>query len=259
MLKKRIFNLVAPIVCLLATVSMPLHVAAANCCQPVYAAPCEEECDPCRSSGGGAGWLANAATILIAAAAGAGAGAIVANNTSGSRGRTGPTGPTGPAGTGGTGATGATGAAGLGFSVAVVPVNPTLQGAGLVAGTPITSMDFTFTALAAISLPGAIQTFVTTPIGNTTLGTTLTGLIGSTATVTIGAGPFYNGIYEAGIIFPALLASLAGLVDVALTGLNGIPFPSTTFDNSGIVVTVGLPLPATDVFFSAQIEFPPHP
>ena len=126
------------------------------------------------------------------------------------------------------------------------------------AGVPVTSLEFTFTIDLAISLlGGSFQAYVTTPDGRTILGTTFNGLLGDTATVSIPSGPFYVGQYDVGIIAPAGVASLAGLISVTVTNINGSAV-SPDLNSAGIVVALLL-LSSADTFYNAQYPFPQVP
>ena len=242
---KGIFSVVTPLACMLSVAFAPVGVSADHynnynaqaCCAPV----CEEQ--PCCNNN--RGWFRDAAIFVGAAAVGAIAG-VAAGNASGKRGRTGSIGATGQ-----TGFPGFNGAPGLGFILAVVPPGQPN------AGAPVTSLVFTFETLAAISAAGgAFQAFVTTPDGRTFLGTTFTGLLGSTATVTIASGPFLAGNYIVGIIAPAGTISLAGLVTAEVSNINGVP-TSPPLDQVGIVVAAGVLTDET--FFDTVYPFPDVP
>lgn len=229
----KLFKKLIPTLCIaLTSFSMPAQAQVYGngddqCCEP---------CEPCETPCCSRGWFRDAAIFVGAAAVGAIAG-VIAGNSSGHRGRHGDPGLPGPAG--------------AGFSIATVPVGQ--PGAG----TPVTSLIFTFTTDAAISVDGgAFQAYVTTPDGRTILGTTFTGLLGSTATVTIPTGPFFAGVYEVGIIAPAGLTTLAGLVSAEVTNINGAAV-SPALDDAGIVVAATLLGDTT--FFNAGYPFPQVP
>lgn len=225
MLKKAIFNLFTPIVCLLTSAAIPFQLSAGTCCPPVC---CEE--DPCCED---RPWLRNAAMLVAALAAGAGGGAIVAATTDNN------------------GRRGDTGAAGAGFTISVVP--PGQPGAG----TPVTSLTFTFTTPVAISAGAGIVPYVTTPDGRTFTGAPFTGVLGSTSTVTIPTGPFYDGVYNVGVIIPAGTASLTGLVTVDLSSINGVATSPTLNDTGIVVAAVALAVDDTD--YNAGFPYPPIP
>lgn len=238
---KGIYSVATPLACILSTAFAPIGISAAQyndcnaCCQPV----CEEQ--PCCNNN--RGWFRDAAIFVGAAAVGAIAG-VAAGNSSSRRGRTGEAGPTGL--TGPQGPAGTAGTNGLGFTPAVVPPGQPD------AGAPVTSMTFTFTTLVAIGVLGPFQAYVTTPDGRTVLGTTFNGILGSTATVTIPTGPFFTGQYNVGIIAPAALLTLAGVVSATVTNINGNAV-SPALDDVGIVVAATLL--TTETFFNAQYPF----
>lgn len=246
MLKSTMLKIATPIACALSVAFAPLPAASycgTNSCQT-------DCCDPCQNQGNKRGWWKDAAIFVGSAAVGAIAGVAAANSNK-HRGRTGPIGPIGPQGI--PGIPGVPGTPGLGFTPAVVPPGqPT-------AGAPITSLVFTFTTTAALTLvafPG-IQAYVTTPEGRTILGTTFDGLINSTATVTIPSGPFFSGQYDVGIILPTGIVSLAGLVRVEITNINGAA-ASPALNDAGIVVAASL-ISTEPRFFNAQYPFPETP
>lgn len=229
MLKKMIFNVLTPFMCMLTSAATPFQLSAGTCCPPVC---CEEPC--CEDSCCGSPWLRNAAMLAAALAAGAGGGALVASTSN--RGRRGDTGP-----------------AGLGFTEAVVPPGQTA------AGAPVTSLAFTFTTTAPIvGAASTIIPYVTTPDGRTFTGAAFTGLVGSTSTVTIPTGPFFNGVYNVGVIAPIGTTTIAGLVTVDLSNINGNA-TAPTLDDAGITVPAsGVPL-TDDTEFNAGFPYPPIP
>lgn len=237
MFKDILFKAATPLVCALAIAFAPIGVSAAqyynysnnNCCATDCCDPCQQDpCCPKKSS-----WLGNAAIFAGAAAVGAIAGVVAAESNK-KRGRTGPQGEQG--------------IPGVGFTLAPVP--GTL--------TPITSLTFTFTTTIAISAAGTfVDAYVTTPDGRTFFGVNLDGgLPGNTITVNVPA-PAYIGQYNVGVIAPSGLATVAGLIDVQLTLINGIA-PGTPFDIAGILTAITVAT-ATDKFFNAQYPFPETP
>lgn len=241
MFKSTLFKMATPVVCALSMAFTSLSAA------PYYGNNCADDCcDPCQNK---RGWWKDAAIFVGSAAVGAIAG-VAAANANKSRGKRGEIGPQGPQGN--TGTTGTAGTPGIGFTPAVVPPGQPN------AGAPVTSLTFTFTTLAALTLvDGGIQAYVTTPDGRTILGTTFTGLLGSTATVTINTGPFYSGQYDPGIILPAALVSLAGLVSVEITNINGAA-TTGALDSAGIIAAATV-LSGSDKFFNVTYPFPETP
>ena len=189
MIKKTIFNVILPIICICATAFAPISAFAAqcqdNCNQQQCCDPCEDQCCNNRMN-----WATFGGAAAVGAIAGVVAGVVAANSNShrghqgdpGATGATGPTGATGAAGSGGggtgatgptgapgtpgapgTGSTGPTGATGLGFVDATYPY-PT--------GGDVFSAVFTFTnlSLATVTLPAgtaSVGVYVTTPDGVT--------------------------------------------------------------------------------------------
>jgi len=227
---KKLFSALTPVVCMFSTAFAPFEAAAENCCQQQQC--CEQQCceDPCC---GRSIWR-DIAIFTGAAAVGAVAGVVAGNNSSGHRGKTGDTGATG-----------------AGFVTATVP--PGQPGAG----TAVTSLTFSFAALADISLLSTVTPFVTTPDGRTFLGTTVAFpvVLGPLGDVTISTGPFYAGQYETGLILGPGLISVTALAVAELTAINGTP-ASPAFDDVGINLPVGLTLLDT-IFYSGQYPFPP--
>lgn len=212
---------ISAILCATSILITPFHLAAAYqgnaCCVP----QCEEECDPCCSSGGG--FLGkNAWVYLGAAALGAAAGAgtgYAAGHNSGKRGSTGPTGPTGPAGlTGLTGAAGATGPTGPEFTFA----------------SDDTSIVFTIDMTLGLSLlSGPIQPFVELPDGSIIFGTAFNNDLVNLGVlqqrvITVPANALI-GTYHVGIDVPPALAAatvlLSGTAEPSRGGLSALDFP----------------------------------
>lgn len=292
MIKKTIFNVILPIICICATAFAPISAFAAqcqdNCNQQQCCDPCEDQCCNNRMN-----WATFGGAAAVGAIAGVVAGVVAANSNShrghqgdpGATGATGPTGATGAAGSGGggtgatgptgapgtpgapgTGSTGPTGATGLGFVDATYPY-PT--------GGDVFSAVFTFTnlSLATVTLPAgtaSVGVYVTTPDGVTYNGVLPTTQVlevvtlAALATVdvpvppTTSTTPLLQGQYDVGIILPGRTAvSTDVLMTVQVTSVNGST-PITPFDEVGFVASAEL-LDTVPTFFNAQYPFPQVP
>ena len=292
MIKKTIFNVILPIICICATAFAPISAFAAqcqdNCNQQQCCDPCEDQCCNNRMN-----WATFGGAAAVGAIAGVVAGVVAANSNShrghqgdpGATGATGPTGATGAAGSGGggTGATGPTGAPGTPGAPGTGSTGPTgATGLGFVdatypypAGGDVTSLTFQFTALTAIALDiglattsGGVGVYVTTPDGITVPGTITSSItigvpnflnvtLGQTATITVNGSPdLLQGQYDVGIILPPGTISTGAVVDVVITEVNGNPV--TLPDAAGIVIGAAA-LTADETFFNAQFPFPQIP
>lgn len=245
MFKNTLLRIAIPIVCALSVAFTPLEVSAAhysNYNNDGCSDPCHDQCTNKRS------WLKDAAIFVGAAAIGAIAGVAAANSNG--RGKRGATGPQGAQGVPGT--PGAQGVPGAGFTAAVSP--PGQPDAGF----PITSLIFTFITDVPFSVAGgSFQAYVTTPDGRTFLGTsnTFNGLLNSQSTVTIPTGPFLAGNYDVGVIAPTGTTTIAGLVKMRITSINGFGVVSN-LDQAGILIPATV-VSGTDAFFNAQYPIPP--